>query len=97
MEMSTDYEMICNAQPATMGSNPERILALCVIAHAVDERDTAFFFNTRCADSLQFWCEAAGLNVDAVREAQRGRFKRDGIAAHAPQLYRITTPRKKLP
>jgi hypothetical protein len=96
MKTSTDYEMICNSQPATQDYAPERILAMAVIANAVYEKDVSFFFNPRCTDNLEYWCDVAGLNVESVRDAQRGRLNKFSLPNRKPQTHRITTPRKKL-
>lgn len=77
MSLSTEHDTVCYAQPDTMNNAPERILALSVIATATYDRDSAFFFNPQCEPQLKFWCEAAGLNHIAVRNAQRGRFQRN--------------------
>lgn len=49
--------------------SPHRVLALNVIRLSIADEDWAFLFDRRRQRDFVFWCEVAGADPEAVRNA----------------------------
>lgn len=49
--------------------SPQRALALTVIRLGISDRDWSFFFDRGRERVFAFWCEVAGTDPEAIRDA----------------------------